>query len=77
MKRPSEQPVIRLNKVIDMMRLPDPRLMVMHTGEGDHFYVVPGGRVDRNDAQKIIQRPDVHQFDDGLFPGNPQSWRIG
>lgn len=59
-----------------MLRLPDRRLMLMHASDGDHFYVVPGGRINRDDAQKIIQRPDCQQFDDGLFPGNPQSWRL-
>jgi len=52
------------------------RLMVMHAPEGKHFYIVPGGRVEHDTAQKIIQREDVIEFDDGLFPGVPQSWRI-
>jgi hypothetical protein len=52
------------------------RLMIMHSSDGDHFYVVPGGRVARDDAQKILRQPDIEEFDDGLFPGNPQSWRV-
>lgn len=77
MKRPSDMPCLRLKAAVDMLRLPDRRMMLMHTNDGDHYYVVPGGRVDRNDAQKIIGRPDCHMLDDGLFPGNPQSWRLG
>jgi hypothetical protein len=51
--------------------------MVMHTLEGQAFYVVPGGPVKLDDAIKIISRPDVLLFDDGLFPNAPQSWRLG
>jgi len=76
MKRPSDQPTIRFKRAVDMMRLPGRRLMLMHTQDGDHYYVVPGGRVERTDAQKILARKDCIPFDDGLFPGNPQSWRM-
>lgn len=62
-------------KAVDMLHKPGTRMMIMHTGDGDHFYIVPGGRVDQAAAHKIIQRPDIIEFDDGLFPGNPQSWR--
>ena len=49
----------------------------MHTHDGDEFYILPrGGRVDARDAQKILERPDVRSFDDGLFPGQPQQWRL-
>jgi hypothetical protein len=49
---------------------------VMHTRDGDEYYIVPGGRVDARDALKILERPDVRSFDDGLFPGHSQQWRI-
>jgi hypothetical protein len=54
-------------------------LKLMHTnnGNGHQYYVVPGGHVTHDDAIKILERPDVFPFDDGLFPGNPQSWKIG
>lgn len=67
---------IRLSKAIDLMHRPGARLMVMHARDGDHFYVVPGGRVHKGDAQKILNRPDVIKFDDGLFPNNPQTWKL-
>lgn len=76
MKRPSDTPTIRMKKALDMLRLPNRRLMLMHTSDGDHYYVVPGGRMNRDDAEKIIQRNDCYSFNDGLFPGNPQSWRL-
>lgn len=66
-----------LKKAVDLlMHRSGTRLMVMHSSDGNHFYVVPGGRVDRDAAMKIISRDDVVSFDDGLFPGNPQSWKM-
>jgi hypothetical protein len=69
--------VLTLNKALDLLlHRKDARMMLMHSTDGDHFYIVPGGRVDRTAAQKILKRPDIMEFDDGLFPGNPQSWRL-
>lgn len=67
---------IRLNKALDLLHRSGARLMLMKANDGDHFYIVPGGRVDRSDAQEILNRPDVITFDDGLFPNSPQSWRL-
>jgi hypothetical protein len=74
MKRDKE---MSMNRAVDLLlHRNDTRMMVMHSSDGDHFYIVPGGRVDRTAAQKILKRPDIIEFDDGLFPGNPQSWRL-
>jgi hypothetical protein len=52
-------------------------ILLMHTREGDEFYILPrGGRVARAAAAKILQRPDIKAFDDGLIPGHSQQWRI-
>jgi hypothetical protein len=67
---------LRFNAAVDLLHRKDTRLIIMHCNDGDHFYVVPGGRVNRDDAQKILRRPDIIEFDDGLFPGNPQSWKM-
>ena len=67
---------LRLRQAVDLLHRPDTRLMVMHTRDGDEFYIVPGGRVDARDALKILERPDVRSFDDGLFPGHSQQWRM-
>jgi hypothetical protein len=75
--RPPES--MNLDAALNRMRQ-GARLMKMSTVKapnGTAFYVVPGGPVDPVDAAKIIERPDVHVFDDGLFPGIPQSWRMG
>ena len=65
-----------LKKAVDLLLHRGARLMIMHASTGDHYYVIPGGRVDCDAAKKILQRDDVMEFDDGLFPGNPQSWKM-
>lgn len=74
MKRDRRE-ALTFNKAVDLLHRKDTRMMIMHTNDGDHFYIVPGGVVVRGTAQKILQRPDIIEFDDGLFPGNPQSWK--
>ena len=71
---------IGLKKALELMRVDGHRLMSMHTTDspnGKAFYVVPGGYVEPDTAQKIIARPDVIPQDDGLFPGHPQTWKMG
>jgi hypothetical protein len=65
------------SRALDHMRK-GARLMLLHSyGNGLEYYVVPGGHVHRKEAEKILQRPDITVFDDGLFPGSPQSWKVG
>jgi hypothetical protein len=75
-KAKTKNPTLRLRQAVDLLQRPDTRLMVMHGRDGDEFYIVPGGRLDARDALKILERPDVRSFDDGLFPGHTQQWRI-
>lgn len=67
---------LRFQKAVDLLHRTDTRMMIMRASDGDQFYIVPGGRVAKDDAQKILKRPDIIEFDDGLFPGNPQSWKM-
>jgi hypothetical protein len=67
---------LRLRQAIELLHRNNTRLMLMHGRDGDEFYIVPGGRVDFRDALKILERPDVRSFDDGLFPGHSQQWRM-
>jgi hypothetical protein len=56
------------------------RLMKMHANNlpnGYAYYIVPGGYIRPDQAQKIIDRPDVCVYDDGLLSGHPQTWKIG
>jgi hypothetical protein len=69
--------VINEKDAAELLRDSRRRLMRMHTPNGLKWYVVPGGAVSDQTAEKILARPDVHVFDDGLFPGIPQTYRIG
>jgi hypothetical protein len=51
--------------------------MFVSGGRREYFVVLPnGGMVAEEDALAIIARPEVCIFEDGLFPGNPQSWSV-
>ena len=76
--------VLRLDDALELMRVDGHRLMLMHSNKakpgdptGRAYYLVPGGYVNATDARKIIARPDVIPQDDGLFPGHPQTWKMG
>jgi hypothetical protein len=63
----------------DLLRQPGYRLMQFknnRTKLGHDYYVVPGGFVEEKVARKILEHPLCHVIDDGLFPGNPQSWSL-
>lgn len=74
MKKP-----LGLKKAMDLMRMPGTRLMRMFTvgsPEGYAHYIIPGGYVEPDVAEKIKNRPDVIPSKDGLFPNADQTWRI-
>jgi len=74
MKKP-----LGLKKAMDLMRLPGTRLVKMFTHgspEGFAHYVIPGGYVEPDTADKIKARADVTASKDGLFPNSDQTWRI-
>jgi hypothetical protein len=76
--RAVKQPkAIGYKKAIDLMRLPGRRLVRTHSERGAVFYVVPGGYVEPDTAQKIIQHPQVRASEDGMWPGMSQTWRLG
>jgi hypothetical protein len=65
---------LRLTKPIDRLHVPGTVLMRSH---GDNeWYVIPGGRVARNDVPKLFQRLDLVVDSGGLFPGNAQTWVV-
>ena len=69
---------LSLKKALEALAQPGARMMLMHDSygkDGTSYYVVPGGRVAPDDAEKIIARGDVIQMDDGLFPGHPQTYQ--
>ena len=60
-----------------LLHLPGSSLKKMYISGGrrEYFAVPNGGMVAEKDALAIITRPEIGVFEDGLFPGNPQSWR--
>jgi hypothetical protein len=66
-------------KATDLLRQPGFLLMQFNSNNvkrGREYYVVPGGRVTDDVAEKILQHPLIHEVDGGLFPGHPQSWSL-
>jgi hypothetical protein len=51
-------------------------LMRMHTVNGLRWFIMPGGQVADSVVRRILARPDVHPFDDGLFPGHAQTYKL-
>jgi hypothetical protein len=51
-------------------------LVQMHTRRGPEWFVVPGGPVDRQLAERLQEHPLVRPQPDGLFPGMAQTWRM-
>ena len=66
-----------------LMSRPGTLLVKMYDrSEGAAYFVVcssakgKGGRVRKDHAEQIIARFDIIEDSSGLFPGNPQSWRL-
>jgi hypothetical protein len=73
------QPTMTLKKAMDCMHRIGTCMVKMRAAEspdGFAYYLVPGGRVSTEIADKIKARPDVSAGSDGLFPGHDQTWRI-
>lgn len=71
---------IGLKKAIEAMSRSGARMVLMRNEkaiDGFAYYVVPGGHVDVEVAEKIKRHPDVIAGEDGLFPGHDQTWRMG
>lgn len=78
MKYPPKSLGIR--RAMDLLALPGHRLMIMadnRSPTGKSHYIVPGGYIDPDDAERIKSHPAVRVLDDGLLDGHPQSWCIG
>jgi hypothetical protein len=70
---------LNLNAALDLMRFDGARLIKMHTRaspNGVAHYVVPGGYVEPEVAEKIKEHPLVASSKDGLWPGHEQTWRM-
>ena len=68
---------IKYERAVDLMHRRGARLTKMHNGGGGCcHYLVPGGMVDWDTAERIKQHPLVHPGKDGLFPGLDQTWTM-
>lgn len=69
-------PTISYRRAVELLRMPGTRMIEQHdkSQRGRSFYIIPHGKVDDEDAEKIQARPDAYVFDDGLFKA--QSWRV-
>jgi hypothetical protein len=71
---------IALRRALDLMHRTGTRLVLMHTntrsGNGVAYFIVPGGAVDRETAEKIKKHPAVTASGDALFPNMSQTWRL-
>jgi hypothetical protein len=76
---PSTRKAIGIKKAIELMRRPETRLVKMHTSgspNGIAHYLIPGGYVEPDVAEKIKAHPLVCAGEDGLFPNCGQTWRL-
>jgi hypothetical protein len=77
MKAKKHVATLRLSQAVDLLHRADTRLMQMHGRDGSNeFYLVPGGRLARDDAMKIRERPDIKACNDSLFPGCSRPWHM-
>lgn len=70
---------IGYKKALDMMGRTGTRLVKMRadgSASGFAYYIVPGGYVEPDTAEKIKAHPFVQAMEDGLFPGMDQTWRL-
>jgi hypothetical protein len=66
---------LKLGPALQRMRLGS-RLLLMHTREGQCWFVVPGGPVSDGVADQIKAHPLVSGQCDGLWPGHDQTYRM-
>ena len=70
---------LNFNDATERLRRPDCVLVDMkapNTKFGRQFFVVPGGPISDEVAQKVLAHPLCHEVDGGLFPGIPQSYSL-
>jgi hypothetical protein len=64
---------------LQQLRGPGARLVLAHSNDPANkgYFILPGGwRVANETAKAIIGGPDVQPYDQGLYPDQPQSWRL-
>lgn len=70
---------LSLNVAELLLRKPGYKLMKMHCNNAKEpmaYYILPGGYISAEIAEKLIARPDIVPNHDGLLPDTPQSWQL-
>ena len=69
-----------MNRVLDAMRKGAVMVHMSinrgHTPLKMEYYLVPGGVIDRETAERIKEHPQVPASGDGIWPGHDQTWKI-
>jgi hypothetical protein len=68
-----------LAKAINLLRQRGARLVQLHTNDRDRGLLRIAARRQSPGPHRreLSGRNDVQPYDAGLFPGHPQSWRVG
>jgi hypothetical protein len=64
---------------LQRLLLPGARLVLVHSNDPakNGYFILPGGwRVAKRIAEALISGPHMQPHDHGLFPDQPQSWRL-
>jgi hypothetical protein len=68
------------HKALALLLRPGARFVVTYTRKqptGRMFSISPGGPISDAVGRSLLERRDLQPDDAGLFPGRPQSWRLG
>ena len=66
---------VELNKALEFMRRGS-RLVELHSKNNTEWWIVPGGYVSTDVAERIKRHPRAVGQQDALFPGLHQTWRM-
>lgn len=77
--RPAPKPFLpTIHDALAIDRMKEGSILVHAHGKGieKRWFVIPGGPITDDTAESIRSRPDVTPQNDGLFPGQDQTWRM-
>lgn len=80
MRKTPTTPAIAYDKATELLRQPGYKLMKMFTNTqcGREYFIVgkKGGPVTEAVAARLLEHPNCHAVDHGLFPGIAQSFSL-
>jgi hypothetical protein len=69
--------IISERRAVELIRDRGRCLAQMNTVHGPKWFIVPGGEVSAETANRIRGMSQVVASEDALFPGLSQTWRFG